>query len=110
MINTDFDQRAAVAHDRYCQTRERPWREVYLMFYEAIIADKVDTLTAKTMYAAVYAFGPRWSMIGGTRAIERSERSEAEQQSLTVELQRWIKETNPSPEEIGARIREMKVR
>lgn len=51
---------AAIVHDRYCKTQDRPWQAVHEMFYEAMLAAGVEPLRAKVMYAAVYAGGPRW--------------------------------------------------
>lgn len=52
---------ASIVHDHYCVTRNRPWRDVHRMFYEAMLAGGVGQFKAKIMYYAVYRFGPRWS-------------------------------------------------
>lgn len=53
---------AAVMHDHYCveERRVRGWRTTARMFYEAMIVNHTDVVKAKTMYYAVYAFGPHW--------------------------------------------------
>jgi hypothetical protein len=51
---------ASVIHDVACQRKERPWPDVHRAFYMAMLASKVNEIKAKTMYAAVYQFGPRW--------------------------------------------------
>jgi hypothetical protein len=51
---------ASVIHDYYCERKSRPWRDVHLVFYNAMRARGVPTSKAKIMYAAVYNFGPRW--------------------------------------------------
>ena len=51
---------AAIIHDRYCETRERPWRQVHEAFYTASRAAGVPETQAQLMYFAVYRFGPRW--------------------------------------------------
>lgn len=56
-------RRAAVIHDVYCKNQDRPYQMVHRMFYEAMLADGVGKITAKTMYLAVKTFGPRWSSI-----------------------------------------------
>jgi hypothetical protein len=55
-------RRASVVHDRYCDPpyRTRSWRDTHRMFHEAMLADGTGKLKAGVMYAAVYAFGPRW--------------------------------------------------
>lgn len=54
---------AAVMHDHYCNLshRVRTWRSTDRMFYEAMIVNHTDVIKAKTMYYAVYTFGPHWS-------------------------------------------------
>lgn len=52
---------ASVIHDWYCDRRTRPWRSVHRVFYDAMIDSHVNEALAKTMYAAVQWFGPRWS-------------------------------------------------
>jgi hypothetical protein len=53
---------ASVVHDRYCHHHGgKRWQDVHRMFYEACLAGGTDEVLAKTMYAAVYHFGPRWS-------------------------------------------------
>jgi len=58
---------ASVVHDVACVERSRPWRQVHRMFYEACRCGRVNVVKAKTMYYAVYHFGPRWRLV----AIER---------------------------------------
>lgn len=57
----DKYREASVVHDYYCDTRSEPWKEVHRAFYEAMLANGVDSTKAKIMYAAVYRFGPRWN-------------------------------------------------
>ena len=53
---------AAVIHDRYTIKihRVRSWQATALMFYQALVVRGVDAIKAKTMYYAVYTFGPHW--------------------------------------------------
>lgn len=51
---------ASVVHDAACEDRDRPWRAVHRMFYEACRCGGVGAVKAKTMYYAVFHFGPRW--------------------------------------------------
>ena len=51
---------ASVIHDVACQRKDRPWENVHLAFYEAMLASGVDPILAKIMYGAVYQGGPRW--------------------------------------------------
>lgn len=103
-------RKAAVVHDVYCQTRDRAWDAVHRMFFDAMVAAGVDEITAKAMYGAVYAFGPRWSLTGSNRAPQFSRVSDASQQQVTRDLEKWIRETNPTPDEIAARVRAMRLR
>ena len=63
LIGGPFEGRyrnASIVHDHYCDTRNRPWRDVHRMFYEAMLTGGVGQFKAKIMYYAVYRFGPRW--------------------------------------------------
>ncbi len=51
--------RAAALHDHYRTTRERDWRAVNRMFYEALVADGVSETLALVAYNSVMTFGPR---------------------------------------------------
>lgn len=96
---------AAVIHDRFCQTRERDWEDVHRMFFDAMIVAGVDRLSANTMYAAVYAFGPRWDNLGNTRGpVKVSELSEHKQEEAYQLIKKWIESENPSVEEISSAI------
>jgi hypothetical protein len=55
---------ASVVHDVACVARVRPWRQVHRMFYEACRCAETPLVQAKTMYYAVYHFGPRWQPEG----------------------------------------------
>jgi hypothetical protein len=54
-------RKASVIHDFYCDVRVRPWRQVHLTFFQAMLASGVELPQAKLMYLAVYAGGPRWN-------------------------------------------------
>lgn len=61
--------KAAVIHDHYCyeENRVRSWRQTHRMFYDALIDLQIGKVKAKTMYYAVYAFGPHWvELVPGT--------------------------------------------
>lgn len=51
---------ASVVHDVYCDSKDRPWRDVHRMFYEACRCGGASVAKSKVMYYAVYHFGPRW--------------------------------------------------
>lgn len=53
---------ASIVHDHECFIRLRPWRDVHRMFHQACLAGGVRPLKARLMYAAVYLFGPRWTL------------------------------------------------
>ena len=64
---------ASVVHDYECDSKQRPWRAVHRMFYNASRCGGVDATKAKIMYAAVYHFGPRWGTNKGTRPFRTDE-------------------------------------
>jgi hypothetical protein len=53
---------ASVIHDVACDLKLRDWESVHEAFYHAMRASEVDSVQALVMYAAVYHFGPRWSV------------------------------------------------
>ena len=53
---------ASVVHDVACEEMTSKWEEVHSMFYEACRCGGVSWSQAKTMYYAVYNFGPRWQV------------------------------------------------
>ena len=58
---------ASVIHDVGCDDKlrdwTRTWQATHEAFYHAMLANGVDGIKAKVMYAAVYQFGPRWEQI-----------------------------------------------
>lgn len=56
---------AAIIHDHYTSRshRVRSWRDTARAFYQAMLVNGVDVVKAKTMYFAVYAFGPHWGVL-----------------------------------------------
>ncbi len=73
---------AALLHDYQCCAKQRPWRAVHRMFYEAMMARGEAPWRAKLMYFAVYHFGPRWpeqpGVMGFTEFTERDAAAAAE--------------------------------
>ena len=53
-------RRASVIHDVYCDRKDKPYKKVHKMFYEAMLCDGVKKSKAKAMYLAVRMFGPKW--------------------------------------------------
>lgn len=51
---------SSVIHDVACVAQKQPWELVHRAFYTGMLTSGVDAIKAKTMYAAVYHFGPRW--------------------------------------------------
>jgi hypothetical protein len=56
---------AAVIHDHYTKRahRVRSWQDTARVFYQAMLLKGVNVVKAKTMYFAVYAFGPHWGVL-----------------------------------------------
>lgn len=99
--------KAAVVHDYYCQVKNKPWQAVHRVFYDALRTAGVGWVSAKTMYAAVYRFGPKW-LPGGKRVRAISTKSTpAQQQQKFEDIENWIKRDNPSIKEIETRMRKL---
>ena len=80
LIGGPFEGRfrnASVVHDVACEIRTREWQAVHRMLYEACRCGGVAIATAKTMYYAVWHFGPRWrveerkTIVAGRPQVER---------------------------------------
>lgn len=80
LIGGPFEGRfrnASVVHDVACEVRDREWRQVHRMFYEACRCGGVAVAKAKAMYYAVWHFGPRWwieerkTVVAGRQHVER---------------------------------------
>ena len=98
---------ASVVHDHFCVTKTESWQDVHLMFYNACITGGTKELKAKSMYAVVYAAGPRWESYilkdaKGTKVTV--EKEAVVSNDKLKEVSDWIENTNPSLEEINARL------
>lgn len=98
---------ASVVHDHYCVTKTETWQDVHLMFYNACITGGTAIIKAKVMYSAVYVGGPRWDIViqkdatGKKMIIEKEANATSEQMKAITQ---WIESTNPTIEEINARL------
>ena len=90
---------SAVMHDYYCNVQSRGWRDTHKAFYYAMRANGVDEIVAKTMYSAVFHFGPRWG-IGSKKRGPLSEFPPEVQREKLEELGSWIAKSNPSIQDI----------
>jgi hypothetical protein len=96
---------AAVVHDYFCVSKSHPWSDTHLMFYRAMRASGVDELTAKTMYGAVYYFGPRWG-IGSTTKGPGAEKdlSINDEKVVVKNLREWIASNHADIADIDRRL------
>lgn len=85
VIGGPYDGRyrnASVIHDVACEQKAKPWEEVHETFYYAMLASGVERWRAKTMYAAVYHFGPRWPQIVTVPDVPRDQAETAREEAL----------------------------
>ena len=61
---------AAVVHDAACCGQMQPWEDVHHMFYNAMRCSGVGEGKAKTMFWAVWSFGPRWTHLNTSMPAE----------------------------------------
>lgn len=61
---------AAVVHDAACCAQMQPWEDVHHMFYDAMRCSGVSEAKAKTMFWAVWSFGPRWTHLNTSMPAE----------------------------------------
>ena len=83
------------------------------MFYFATLAGGVEESTAKLMYVAVYAGGPRWTMVEPQAKKNVTKKKVTKKKAATrpsydetevQDLKRWVSEDNPSLAEIEAEL------
>lgn len=102
----DLYRDASVFHDVACDQRRAPWEEVHCMFYQAMRASGVPEQKAKTMYAAVYRFGPHWdtpSGGGAPTAVAGAPTMTQQRQPTAADaaaIKAWVRANNPSLEAI----------
>ena len=101
-------RRASVIHDYYCDVKTRGWRATHRMFYEAMRAGGVPEVQAKTMFRAVYEFGPRWVTLKGSGLEEGQTFTAPYTPAYTAhdpaELDVWIVRDDPSIDQIEERV------
>ena len=61
---------ASVVHDAACALQIDTWEHTHEMFYYAMRAGGVGDRRALFMFAAVYHYGPRWSVVAANRGPE----------------------------------------
>jgi Protein of unknown function (DUF1353) len=54
---------ASVFHDVACNERKHRWEDVHHMFYDGMRCSGVEDAQAKTMFWAVWNFGPKWNVM-----------------------------------------------
>lgn len=102
-------RRASVVHDHFCRLRTEDWTTVHKMFYEAVLAGGAPKLLAKTMYAAVLGWGPRWEARitrSGAARILPIPRPNPEVSELQ-DLEAWITDADPTLEEIDRHVADL---
>jgi len=52
---------ASIVHDVACIRRDKPYRDVHRMFFDACLAGGVPENDAKRLYYAVARYGPKWN-------------------------------------------------
>ena len=106
---------ASILHDVAYDEHNRPWQDCDRMFYSAMRCSGVNSVEAKTMYYALHKFGRHWKVsIKKAKRVKPSElaaqKSKAEipralpvNESEINETRDWIRNADPSLEEIEAR-------
>ncbi|MFN2507203.1 MAG: DUF1353 domain-containing protein [Chthoniobacterales bacterium] len=94
---------ASVLHDVAYEEQSRPHEEVDRMFYNAMRASGVGAVTAKTMYYALRRHGRHWKHRQALPVEDAPARPNAVSPGEVGEIQRWVKENDPSLDQIEAR-------
>jgi len=105
---------ASVLHDVAYEQHKRPWQDCDRMFYDAMRCSGVSAVEAKTMYYALYKFGRHWRFpikrakpvkVGGAMVARAEEipRALPVDQNQIDEARNWIRDTEPSLDQIQQR-------
>ena len=91
---------ASVLHDVAYDQKSRPWQQVDRMFYDAMRCSGVGVVQAKTFYYALYRHGRHWK---SAKPREDDSRSTALNPAEVDAIQDWIRQTDPSLDQIDTR-------
>jgi hypothetical protein len=103
---------ASVLHDVAYEKHDRPWADCDRMFYNAMRCSGVGPVEAKTMYYSLYKFGRHWKFtIKRAKPLKKKELAALNEQESSKPVNRtdinetrdWIKNAEPSLEEIEQR-------
>jgi hypothetical protein len=97
---------ASVLHDVSYDQKTRPWSECDRMFYNAMRCSGVGGVEAGTMYYALRKFGHHWKAPKATPVKVGDEivaRAEPVNQGDINATRDWIRNSNPSPDQIDQR-------
>jgi len=91
---------ASVLHDVAYDQKSRPWQQVDRMFYDAMRCSGVGAVEAKTFYYALYRHGRHWKQ---KKQSGDESRSTAVNPAEVDAIQQWIRQTNPTLDQIDSR-------
>lgn len=97
---------ASVLHDVSYDQKTRPWSECDRMFYNAMRCSGVGAVEAGTMYYALRKFGRHWKAPKAAPVKVDEEivaRAEPVNQGDINATRDWIRNSNPTPDQIDQR-------
>ncbi|MDQ6654293.1 MAG: DUF1353 domain-containing protein [Verrucomicrobiota bacterium] len=94
---------ASIFHDYVCDKRDRSWEAAARMFYNAMRCGGVEERKAKLMYAAVYLYGPHWTVGGRTETRPRLQARRSPTAADVRRLRQFVARENPSLDQIETR-------
>jgi len=92
---------ASVLHDVAYDQKSRPWKQVDRMFYDAMRCSGVGAVKAKTFYYALYRHGRHWK--SAKKRPDDGSRSTAVNPAEVDAIEEWIRQTNPTLDQIDTR-------
>jgi hypothetical protein len=98
---------ASVLHDVAYEQHTRPWAKCDRMFYDAMRCSGVGPVEAGTMYYALLKFGRHWKAPKAEPVKVGDEivaRAQPVNQSDINETRDWIRNSDPTPEQIEGRV------
>lgn len=106
-------RKTSIVYDYVVKDMTQPWPEAQRMFYEASVAEGVLPIEAKVMYMLMNAGGTRWAERNSNHCFGTCHASYPElswrplvDDEQVVTLVSWVRQTNPSIEQIERRVDE----
>lgn len=107
-------RKSAVVYDYATKVMSEPWQDAQQMFFDGSVAEGILPIEAKVMYLLLSATGPRWVVRGKSSCFDHCHTADGEltwrprvDDDPVVALVSWVRDENPSLEQIDSRVGEV---